>query len=135
MMDKSIQFPALVISKASIDRLGYKYLVGDKRLLKTGFKDVLIVDSAGSCFDVERVVQTGGLSLYYSITLVGYMVRIGPVLKQPVYDVNVEQLREMLIGIIKDHPTMFRKLLPSKMLIEEVKKAQSVRQLIDLFGY
>lgn len=134
-MDKSIQFPALVISKGSVDRLGYKYLVGDKRLLNTGFKDVLIIDSSGSCFDVERVVQTGGLSLYYSITLVGYMVRIGPVLKQPVYAINVEQLQEMLIGVIKSHPRMFSNLLPSKTLIEEVKKAESIRQLIDLFGY
>jgi hypothetical protein len=134
-MERSIQFPALIIGKGSIDRLGYKYLVGDKRLVNTGFRDVLIVDSTGCCFDVERVVQTGGVSLYYSIRLVGYMVKIGPVLKQPVYDIALERLQEMLIEIIKKHPRTFRNLLPSKMLVEEVKKAGSIRQLIDLFGY
>jgi len=132
-MDKQIHFPALVITDNSIDKLNYRYLVGDKRYVSKGFRDVLFVDSKGNCFDVERVTQVGGFSLYYSIKLVGYMVRIGPILKQPVYDIDLQGLKEMLTEIIKKHPKRFAAMYDGTSLTRKVNQAETIPELIDMF--
>jgi hypothetical protein len=132
-MNLEIKFPALVISKSFIDKINYRYLVCDKRFISVGFKNVLIIDVLGNCFDTERVVQNGGLSLLYSIKLVGIIVRIKPVLKKPVYTIPLRDLQNILIAIIEDHPKKFSALGNSRELIIEIKSAATYNAIINLF--
>jgi hypothetical protein len=133
VMNYKINFPALVIGESSIDKINYRYLVGDKRYMSKGYKNVLIVDILGNCFDTERVVQSGGLSLFYSIKLIGVIVRIKPVLKKPVYTILINDLRNKLIAIIEKSPKKFSALSDSHTLINEIKKCNTCADIINLF--
>jgi hypothetical protein len=132
-MGYKINFPALVIDKSSIVRINYRFLVGDKRLIRQGYRDVLIVDSEGNCFDTKEVEQSGGLSLYYSIKLIGLMVKLNPVLKQPVFKISIEELKGKLIALVNKHPQKFSALLPKQTLIQEIKEANSYIAIINIF--
>lgn len=132
-MSDKINFPALVISASSIDKLTYRYLVGDKRLLSRGFRNVQIVDILGNCHDTERVVQSGGLSLFYSIKLVGYMVKVSPILKQPVYKISIPDLRNKLITIVRSYPKKFSALRDKVSLIEQLENSMTYSELINSF--
>ena len=99
MQSIEINFPALVVSESSIDKINYRYLVGDKRDISEAYKNVLIIDSLGNCFETERVEKNGGLSLFYSIKLVGLIVRIKPILKKLVYRISLVMLQDKLISI------------------------------------
>ena len=128
-----IRFPALVISKNSIDKLNYRYLVGDKRYIGTGFRNVLFIDSDGNCFDTETVVQDGGIDFLYSIKLVGLMVRVKPILNQPVYPIDLQNLKEKLASIVVHHPKRFSDLMDSRSLIREINQSKSMKELFDIF--
>jgi hypothetical protein len=101
--------------------------------MSKGYKNVLIVDILGNCFDTERVVQSGGLSLFYSIKLVGLMVKINPVLKRPQFIISIDELKNKLIEIIKKYPKKYAALSDSKTLIYEIEKCNSYEEIVNIF--
>ena len=132
-MEIKIHFPALVISKNSIDKLNYRYLVGDKRYIGTGFRNVLFVDADGNCFDTKTVVQDGRIDFWYSLKLVGLIVRLKPILKQPVYPIDLQNLKEKLTSVVAQHPKRFSDMMDSKSLINEINQSKSMKELFDIF--
>ena len=132
-MDKEICFPALVISDSKIDRINYRYLVCDKRYINLGYKNVLIIDSEGYCFDVQRVVQSGGISLWYSLKLIGLLVRVKPVLKKQIFVIPLTDFRDRLIEIVKRHPRNFSSLDTAEPLIERLKRSPTYLDIINIF--
>lgn len=132
-MNIEINFPALVIGKSSIDKINYKYLVSDKRYISQAYKDVKIVDSSGNCFNVERVKKIGGINLFYSLKLLGLMVRVEPVLKESAYKISVEGLKKILIDLIEKYPQKFTALSDSRSLIGDVQKSETYSRIMNLF--
>lgn len=103
-MNINIVFPAIVIGSNSIDKINYRYLVADKRYLSTAFKNVKIVDHEGKLFDVIRVENDGGLDLFYSIKLIGHIVRVKPILRGQVKKIDVESLKKNINGDCSKQP-------------------------------
>jgi hypothetical protein len=132
MLEK-ICFPALVIGKSSIDKIKYRYLVADKRYIPKAFRNVLIVDVNGRCFDTDGVTQSGGLSLFYSIRLIGYIVKVDPVLRQPVFTIDLSVLKKKIIDIITHNPAKFYQLSDTASLVDSVARCKSFEDIIDLF--
>lgn len=126
-------FPALVIGAKSVDKINYRYLVADKRYLSTAFRNVRIVDYDGKIFDVEKVQQDGGVDLFYSVKLVGYIVKVKPILQKPVEEIDLNNLKAMLIKIVKENPRQFSALLDSPILIREIESKTSISQIIDIW--
>ncbi len=81
-MNVRIVYPAIVIGVNTIDKINYRYLVADKRYLSTAFRNVRIVDYEGNLFDIPKVEKSGGLDLFYSVKLFGYIVKVKPFLKE-----------------------------------------------------
>lgn len=132
-MKEKINFPALVIGKSKIDKVNYSYLVADKRYVSIAFKDVLIVDVQGNCFDTEKVVQDGGFDFFYSIRLIGCIVRVKPILKQPVYKINIQELKNRMVHIIKLYPSNFFQISDTASLVDQVNSSVTFNELINLF--
>lgn len=132
-MKEKINFPILVLSKDFVVKLNYKYLVSDKRFISTGFKKVLIIDSQGKCYDVQKVEQDGGLDIYYSIALFGYIVPVKPVLSQPVYNIELKEFKDKIIEIVDRHPYKFSSICDSETLIQEINHCNTFSELINLF--
>jgi hypothetical protein len=132
-MNNNISFPAIVINRATIDKINYKHLVCDKRILNSAFRHVLIVDSLGKCFDIEKVIQSGGINLFYSLRLIGIMVKVEPVLNKPVYEIAIEELKNILIEIIRRNPANFLALNSPDTLIAKLKSCSSFKEVVDVF--
>ena len=132
-MDASISPPALVIGGSSIDKIRYRYLVADKRLISQAFRNVRIVDSKRQCLDIERVIQAGGLDLLYSLKVVGYMVRVDPILKRPVFRMDLEELKGVILTLVEREPYPFNALMCKEDLKQEVCNAESLERLIAVF--
>lgn len=132
-MNYDIKFPALVIGKSSINKINYPYLLGDKRMINQGYKNVLIVDTEGNCFDIEKVEQSGGINWLYSIKLIGLMVRLNPILKRAVFAISLDELKHKLIEIVNQNSKRFESLFPREMLVNEIRRCKSYNEIINIF--
>lgn len=132
-MNKQICFPALVIKGTEINKISYKYLISDKRYLNIAYKDVLIVDQLGNCFELSGVKQTGGISLIYSIKLIGFIVKVEPILKKTIYQISLDEFRTKIIDILENSSNKFSNFGGKEWLINQVKKANSYEQIIQVF--
>ena len=128
-----ISFPALVINKSKIDKIKYKYLVCDKRFIEVAFRQVLIIDALGKCFEVERIVQSGGVSIFYSLKLIGIIVKVEPILNKPVYEISLEKLKDILINIIDKSPSNVLALDSPERLRKKLRLCSTILDTINVF--
>lgn len=132
-MNDIIHFPALVIGKSSVDTINYRYLVADKRFLDFAFKDVLIIDNDGQCFDVKEVVQAGKVDWFYSIKLIGLIIPVKPILAGPVKKISLSDLKNLIALAIKKNPQRFSSISDSNILISEVMECLTYTEIMKLF--
>jgi hypothetical protein len=131
-MNSAISFPALVIGK-SIDRINYHYLVADRRMIHLAYRDVLLIDQEGNCFEMEGIRQEGGLSIYYSIVLVGKMVRVAPVIKKAIYHLPLDLVKDLLISWIQTHPNRLSAIADDQDIINDIHVSRTYLELIKSF--
>lgn len=132
-MQKKITFPALVIGRLSVDKINYRYLVCDKRLIYKAFKDVLIIDSLGNVFDTLGIRKIGGVSFFYSAKLLGLIVKVEPILKRPVYEITSEDLKKILISLVDKSPKEFLNWPDQDALKKQINMSGSYQEIMSLF--
>ncbi len=132
-MGIEIKFPALVIGKKSIDRINYRHFAGNKNFINIGYMDVVIVDSVGNFFYVIGTRQIGGVSLIDSILNFSWLVKMEPILKEPVKTIELDKLKNITIDVVENNHKFFADLDDTKSIIKKIKKSNSHLELINVF--
>ena len=132
-MDNKIKFPALVISKNNVDKLNYTSLVANKAYVSKAFKDVLIVDFEGKCFETIEIKQSGGISILDSIKLFTKVVKVTPVLSKDVYFIDLNLLKDKLISVIWSNPKGFSNLDNIESLIANIQNCKRIEDVFKIF--
>jgi hypothetical protein len=133
-MHTIIKLPVLHIQDEFVSRTDGRHFSGGKVTDGSiGYVNSILIDCEGNCFEVERVISGNRISIWDSIKQFQLMYHLTPVLRRDPYKIPLQELKEMLIILVKKHPRKYRSFLPVSMIVEDIGKMTTYEELVRYF--
>jgi hypothetical protein len=132
-MENKIEFPAIYIAKNGvINVLRYRFLVCDDESMELGlaFRSCTVIDNLGRCFRVDGVRPAGSISLYHSFRYFAKLRRVEPILTEDVVQLSIEEVKDLLVDVIRKNPRANSSLAPAKEIIKDINRCITLKEII-----
>jgi hypothetical protein len=128
-----IKFPALVLQKHGVDKINYKHFVGNPNYEKVGYKDVTIIDSSGNLFLVNGTRRVGRISIIDSIRNFDWLVKIEPILTEPVKKISLSDFKSILLEKVAANPKLLFRINSNEPIELIIQNSSCFEDLINVF--